>query len=97
MLVGTIAAVFRYAEYARTGGLHSDFGAVWYGAGALLHHIDPYPLVGPGRLFDWDYYLEYHATAMVAVLPLSFLPELGAMVIFVWLSMAAMTYGMTGD
>ncbi|HVD60943.1 MAG TPA: hypothetical protein VNC11_08730 [Gemmatimonadaceae bacterium] len=97
ILVGTIAAIFRYAEYARTSGLHSDFGAVWFGATSLLHHVNPYPLVGPGRSFDWDYYLNYPATAMVAVLPLALLSELHATLIFVWLTMAAMTYAMTGD
>lgn len=94
MIVGTIASLFCYAEYVRTHGRHGDFGEVWFGARSLLHGIDPYPLVGPGRVFDWPWGLYYPVTAIVAVLPLGLLPELPATLTFVWISAAVLTYAL---
>lgn len=93
--VATAAALFTYAEHLRTHGHHSDFGVVWFGARSLLHGINPYPLVGPGLAFDWDFQLNYPATAMAAVLPLGLLPELAGTLIFVWLSAALLAYALT--
>ncbi|HUQ18634.1 MAG TPA: hypothetical protein VM099_03385 [Gemmatimonadaceae bacterium] len=94
ILVASIATGLAYAELVRTHGRHSDFGVVWFGARALLHRTNPYPLVGPGLTFDW-FGLNYPATAMAAVLPLGLLPELVATLIFVWISTALLTYVLT--
>jgi len=95
ILVATTATLFRYAEYVRAHGRHGDFGEVWFGARSLLHGIDPYPLVGPGRVYDWPWGLYYPATAIAAVLPLGLLPEVMATMIFVWISAALLTFGLT--
>lgn len=86
---------FRYAEHIRTGGRHGDFGVVWFGARSLLHGLNPYPLVGPGLPFNWDFSLNYPATSMVAVLPLGLLPELAATLLFVGISAALLTLAVT--
>lgn len=95
--VGLIAAAFRYAEHIRIRGAPSDFGAVWFGARSLLRGVNPYPLVGPGRVFDWDFHLNYPATALVAALPFSVFPEVVASVAFVFLSAALLTIAITRD
>jgi hypothetical protein len=95
--VGGIAAAFRYAEEIRTNGAHSDFGAVWFGARSLIRGVNPYPLIGPGKVFDWDFHLNYPATALVAALPLSIFPEVIASILFVFLSATALTYAITRD
>jgi hypothetical protein len=96
-MVGAIAAAFRYAEHIRFAGAHSDFGAVWFGARSLLRGVNPYPLVGPGLPFDWDFHLNYPATAMVAVIPLALVPEVIASLVFVFLSGAILTYALSKD
>lgn len=94
ILVATLSILFPLGEHFRVGG-HRDFGLAWFGARAMLHGIDPYPLVGPGRPFDWDWHLYYPATTMVVVLPLALLPELMATLAFVWISAALLTYALT--
>lgn len=94
MMVASIASLFAYAELLRSHR-HSDFGIVWFGARSLLHGVNPYPLVGPGRPYDWDWQLYYPATSMAAVLPLGLLPELAATMTFVWISAALLTYALS--
>jgi hypothetical protein len=94
-VVATLATIFPYAEHIRLNGRPSDFGIIWFGARSLLHGIDPYPLVGPGLQFNWDWHLYYPATSMVATLPLGFLPELAATLAFVWISSALLTYALS--
>ena len=95
VFVASVATVFTYAEHLRTHGRHGDFGIVWFGARSLLRGVDPYPLVGPGLPFSWDWQLYYPATSMVAVLPLGLLPELPATLVFVWISAALLAYALT--
>ena len=64
----------------------SDFGVAWFGARALLHHANPYVLVGPGHVYDWPWNLLYPATTMVAAIPLSWLSERSASLAFVGMS-----------
>ncbi len=97
MVVATLATLFPFAEHIRGQGRPSDFGIIWFGARSLLHGINPYPLVGPGLPFDWDWHLYYPATSMVAVLPLGLLPQLAATLTFVWISSALLTYALTED
>jgi hypothetical protein len=59
-----------------------DLGQVWFAARSILHGVDPYPLVGPGRAFDFDYPLLYPLPAGVALLPLGALPLHVATVLF---------------
>src|SRR5882762_8704793 len=95
VMVAFVATLFTYSEHVRTHGRHSDFGMVWFGARSLLRGVDPYPLVGRGLPFNWDWQLYYPATSMVAVLPLGFLPELAATLAFVWISSALLVYALT--
>jgi hypothetical protein len=59
-----------------------DLGQVWFAARSILHGVDPYPLVGPGLAFDFDYPLLYPLPAGVAILPLGALPLHVATVLF---------------
>lgn len=72
-----------------------DFGVSWFGARSLLHGINPYDLVGPGRLYNWPWPLVYPATAFVAAMPLAVLPQIPATLIFVFVSCALLGYSVT--
>jgi hypothetical protein len=94
-LIATIAALFPLAEHVRVPTRPTDFGIVWFGARSLLHGIDPYPLVGPGRTYSWDWELYYPATSMVIAMPFAWLPEYIAAAAFVWISTALLAYAIT--
>jgi hypothetical protein len=94
--IACIAGAFALSQFSR-GRPHSDFGMVWYGAQALLRHVDPYLVIGPGRSFDYEWPLIYPATALVAVLPFTILAEQWATTIFVALSTWLLAFGLTRD
>jgi hypothetical protein len=75
----------------------SDFSQIWFGASALLKGMNPYPLVGPGRMFESDFELLYPLTASVAVLPLGLLSEQAATIVFVFVSSGILAYAVTRD
>lgn len=95
--IATAASLLTYIERFRTPGHPGDFGIVWFGATALLHRANPYALVGPGRVYDWHWHQLYPLTAMVAAMPLAFLPQLAAIVTFVWISTALLAWAITSD
>ena len=94
-LIATIAAIFPLAEHLRVPNRPSDFGIIWFGARSLLHGVDPYPLVGPGRFYEWDWDMLYPATSMVVAIPFSWLPEFAAATAFVWISTLLLAYALT--
>ena len=54
---------------------------LWYAARALLHGVDPYPLVGPGRTFDFPMPFVYPLPSALAALPLApFAPRVASAV-----------------
>lgn len=77
--------------------LISDFDQVWLGATALLNGGDPYVLMGPGKVFHLDYPVLYPATAFVAAIPFTLLPEAWATIGFIFVSTFLMAYGITAD
>lgn len=97
LIIATTAVLFPIAEHLRAPEQPSDLGIVWFGARALLAGVNPFPLVGPGRWYEWDWGLFYPATAMVAALPLAWLTEAWATSIFVWISSAALAFAATRD
>lgn len=64
---------------------HSDFSLSWFGAKSMLQGKSPYPLVGPGGPFRYQFPLVYPATAFVAAMPFALLPEYLASSAFVWI------------
>ncbi len=95
-VVGIAAASIHYFRPGRNGSL-SDFSILWYGSQALLHGASPYDLIGPGRAIDLPSNLYYPAPALVAVMPLAFLPVNVAGAAFVFLSASLLGYGITAD
>ena len=94
--VACAAAAFALSQFSR-GRPHSDFGMVWYGARALLRHIDPYLVIGPGKPFDYEWPLIYPGTALVAVMPFTMLTEEWATTVFVGVSTWLLAFGLTRD
>jgi hypothetical protein len=96
--IATIAAIFPIAEHIRLPGRPTDFGLVWFGARSFAHGVNPYPLVGPNLPFNWDWKeLLYPGPSMVLAMPLSWLPEIAAAAIFVWISSALLAYAITAE
>lgn len=94
--IATLAALFPLAEHVRVPTRPTDFGLVWFGARSFLQGINPYPLIGPGLTYNWDWAeLLYPGPAMVLAIPLSWLPEFVAAAVFVWISTALLAYGVT--
>jgi hypothetical protein len=91
-----LAALFARAQF-HLGRPHSDFGMVWFGARALLGHSDPYSLIGPGKVFNYEWPLIYPGSALVAVLPLAALSEQSATALFVGISTWLLAFGITRD
>lgn len=85
------------AQAAHDPSHHGDVDQLRFAAGVARHGGDPYPLVGPGLAFDLPWPLVYPLTAAVAVLPLSFLPEVAARALFVALGMGLLAWLVTRD
>lgn len=95
LAVATLGAVILVVELGRHDVFHTDFGPLWFGARALLDGRNPYPLVGPGREFDWEWTLLYPGPALVAALPFAWLSEQVAAVSFVFVSTFLLAYGIS--
>ena len=71
VLIGLFGASVTLGQYAGKAAFHTDFGMLWFGARALFHGLDPYPLIGPGREFSYTWPLIYPLPAVVSVMPLA--------------------------
>lgn len=93
-----LAAQFA-AHGVRVRDVHSDFGQVWFAAGAVLSGQDPYRLIGPGLAFEWPAPFFYPLPAALLATPLAPLTEAMACWWFVFagafaLAWALMSHGL---
>jgi hypothetical protein len=93
--VATVAAFITWAEHVRVPAQPTDFGEIWFGARSLLHGLNPYLLIGPGRAYEWDWVSPYPITTFVAAIPFTLFSEFAASLVFVWLSAWAFAFGVT--
>jgi hypothetical protein len=97
-IVGTLAMSLTFQGPAREAGTGiTDFGQPWFAALAILHHADPYRLIGPNGIYHHEFPLFYPLTAAVAVLPLGLLREAQASAVFVWISAGLLAYAITAN
>jgi hypothetical protein len=96
-LFGVFGAAITASQYHGKVGFHTDFGMLWFAARALGRGVDPYPLIGPGRAFDYAWPLIYPVPAVVAVMPLAFFDEATAATVFVAVSSGLLAFGLTRD
>ena len=80
-------------ESARVQGPR-DFGQVWFAARAILHGVNPYPLVGPGLSFDWPWPLLYPIPAALVAMPFAPFPEPVASALFATVSGALFAWAL---
>jgi hypothetical protein len=73
----------------------TDWAQIWYGARALTHGVNPYSVVGPGRLFEWQFPLLYPLPALVIRVPFSLAPLAVAVGLFAGCSAALLAFGLT--
>jgi hypothetical protein len=95
LAIGGTAALLSWSVWSRPQPQASDLAQLWAGAGALLHHQNPYEAVGPGRTFNWPYPLLYPMTAILALVPLALLPLRWVDPIFVGVGFGLFAYGIT--
>jgi hypothetical protein len=95
LAIGGTAALLAWSVWSRPQPQASDLAQLCAGAGALLHHQNPYEAVGPGRTFNWPYPLLYPMTAILALVPLALLPLRWVDPIFVGVGFGLFAYGIT--
>jgi hypothetical protein len=78
---------------ASTG--HQDFGQLWFAARAVLAGQDPYPLIGPGRPFEWPAPVFYPLPAALLAVPFAPWSEPVATAAFAALSIFALAWTLT--
>lgn len=93
--VAMFGASLIWVQYSQRAGFHTDFGMSWFGARSLLYGIDPYPLVGRGKSFDYMWPLTYPASSFVALLPFGLMSERVAATSFVLVSTFLLALGVT--
>ena len=74
-----------------------DFDQFWYGAHAIRDGVNPYSVVGPGKLFDWPWPLYFPLPATVIAFPFSFLSVIAARAAFFGISSALLAFVLTRD
>jgi len=94
-VIALLSAALVFSHVIRFNQERTDFSQALFGARALIHHADPYKLVGPGLVYDSRWPLMYPATAYVAAIPLAPLADRFATVIFVAVCSFALAYGAT--
>lgn len=75
----------------------TDWAQIWYGARALTDGVSPYSVVGPGRLFEWQFPLLYPLPAVLVGVPFSRAPLAIAVGLFAGCSAALLVFGLTRD
>lgn len=100
LIVATLIGLFGMSLTVRAmikggPGAQTDLGQVWFAASAILHHADPYQLVGPTGFYHHEFTLFYPLTAAVAILPLGLLDEAVASAVFAFIASAALAYAVT--
>lgn len=94
-LIASAAAALLLRSYYKQADFKADFSVAWFGASAILNDANPYALVGPGRVYDWEWTLLYPVTALIPVIPLTLLSEQRAAIVFIWVSTFLLVYGTT--
>lgn len=95
--VAILSALICYIAARATHMGSRDFGQVWFGTRSLLEGKNPYDLIGPGRVYNRPWALYYPATALVAGIPLAWLREIPASLLFAALSGGLLAYGFSRD
>jgi hypothetical protein len=104
LVVGALAAWLVWMKSTWSGGgsmfglplTATDFDQLWFAARAVRSGRDPYPLVGPGREFEWPWPLLYPMPAVLAAMPFSFASLAGARSAFAGVSAWALCAAFLG-
>jgi len=94
-VIASFAAGLLLRSYYKQADFKADFSVAWFGASALMNGGNPYALVGPGRIYDWEWPLLYPVTALVPVIPFTLLSEQVAALSFIGLSTFLLVWGTT--
>ena len=90
-----MAVLLCYGNTLTPWGRPGDFGQNWFGARSLLAGQNPYALVGPGLAYEWPWPLFYPATSFIVAMPFAVLPQLPAVLAFVFVSCGLLAFAVT--
>jgi hypothetical protein len=93
--LGVLCAVLVYGLFDRAGAPPRDVDQLTFAARTVLDGRDPYPLIGPGRAFDWRWPLVYPMPAVLVLVPIAWLGQVGAHLTFVAVGVAVFAYAVT--
>lgn len=94
VLIGEICGLLAWAT--QSAG-RTDWAQIWYAARALMHGVSPYSVVGPGRLFEWQFPLLYPLPAVVVGVPFALAPLAVAVGLFAGCSAVLLSFALTRD
>ena len=73
----------------------SDFDQLWFAARTVWNGTNPYDVIGPGRQFNWAWPFLYPLPAVMAILPIAWLPLLAARVLFAAVSVGVLAFALS--
>jgi hypothetical protein len=94
-LLALLAAHYAYSHALEQYPKHADFAQMWFAARTILHGGDPYPVMGPGLPFDYDWPWYYPLTAAIAAVPIAPFSEAIAVAFVVGISAACFAWALT--
>lgn len=92
--LGLVAGAVAF-DHARIANPQRDFTQLWFAARALWRGENPYLEIGPHLAYDWSAPLLYPLPAVVAVLPLAWLPATWANGVFMGLGATAFAWALS--
>jgi hypothetical protein len=95
--IATLAVAYVVARHVDWPLFRSDLDHQLCAARVLAQGGDPYAATGEGRACPWGFPLYYPATALVALMPIAWLPPVIARAVFVFVGAFALAYACTRD
>jgi hypothetical protein len=92
LLVGVATSAWVHWGSVRNPAYRSDFDQLLFGARAILHRVDPYGVIGPGRAFDQPWPFYYSPAATFVALPFSGLSTVDARTGYAFCIAACVTF-----
>jgi hypothetical protein len=94
LLAGTVAGLYTVWYQAVRAIQHSDFSIIWASAYYWRQGLNPYEVIGPDKLWHWDWPQLYPLPAILVGLPFSFAPLWLAEALFVGIGVGCLVWAL---
>lgn len=95
--MGALSALYLIGRHLDWSFHLTDLDHQLCAARVLASGGDPYAAVGEGRACQWGFPLYYPATALVALMPIAWMPPVAARAVFVFVGGFALCFALTKD